>query len=198
MRRNNVLTWIALGSLAVLVGIELLTHYDTWPRQVALSFTSIIGGGIYLLVFVKLRRQQIVIPWIAAWLVALGIWFDAAGNFAGLYGRILWWDKPAHCVSSMAVTAVFWFIIVRLNQQGRIRLSSWLINLFSVSLTMLISSIYEVTELIGDSFWPTNRITDLYDSADDLMWNLLGAIFIVLICQLVKNKKTKTPFDKES
>ncbi|MDD5567168.1 MAG: hypothetical protein PHH01_03140 [Patescibacteria group bacterium] len=199
MRRNDVFTAMAFVSLVVLLVIELATKYDTWPRQVALSITNLVGGGIYLVIFFSLRRRGIALPWIIAWLVAAGIWIDGLANFQHLFGRILWWDKLAHFVGSMAPTAMFWAVLSEFHKKSLLRLPSWLTNIVSISLTMLIVVIYEISEYIGDQFFPTHRITDLYDTADDLMYNLLGAIIVVIFCILIarikKNKENPRGVD---
>ncbi|MFA5106835.1 MAG: hypothetical protein WC497_00740 [Patescibacteria group bacterium] len=191
MRRNNVLTAIAFVSLAVLIVVELGTHYDSWDRQVALSITNIIGGGVYLLIYYFLKRRGITLPWIAAWLVALGIWFDALGNFQHFFGRILWWDKLAHFTGSLPPATVFWAVLYGFGKKGTIRLPNWLAGLFAVCLTVTLSVLYEISEYIGDLNFPTHRITDLYDTVDDLMYNLLGAVAVVIICLLIYRKKQK-------
>ncbi len=189
MKKNSVLIIIAFVSLIVLLIIELATHYDTYSRQVALSITNLVGGGVYLTIFLLLKKRGIELSWIAAWLVALAIWADAMGNFLHLFHDILWWDKLAHFISSIAPTVVFWLILYEYSKRRIIVMPRWLINLTALAMTAMLASLYEVSEYIGDSFFPTRRITDLFDTADDLMWNILGAIIGVVLCNIFKTKK---------
>lgn len=191
MKRNNWLTIFAFISLAGLLVIELGTRYDSWSRQVALSITNLIGGGVYLWIFLALKRRGVTLPWIAAWLVALGIWSDAAGNFAHLFRDILWWDKLAHFIGSIAPAAVFWIILYEFSKKEIIRIPVWLTNIFAVSLTALLAALYEISEFVGDQFFPTHRVTDLFDTADDLLWNFLGAMVAVVLCVLITKRKRK-------
>ncbi len=198
MKRNNILTFVAFLSLVVLLVIELATHYDSYSRQVALSVTNIVGGGVYLIVFLKLKKRGIILPWIASWLVAMSIWADAMGNFLHLFGDILWWDKLAHGVSSIAPAVVVWIILYELDKRGLIFMPVWLRHLVTVALVVLLSVLYEISEFVGDSFFPTHRVTDLFDTADDLMWNLLGTIIGVIIAVLWKKNRHRVDFDKQS
>jgi hypothetical protein len=114
-------------------------------------------------------------------LVAASIWFDGAANFWHLFGRILWWDKLAHFTGSFAPIAVILTFVYQLNQQGRIRLPQWSVGLFSVSMVTLLSVVYEVSEYVGDIWFGTHRVTDLFDTADDLMYNTASALFVVMV-----------------
>lgn len=169
-------TQSALWSLVFLIGIELATRYDTWPRQIVLAISAAATLAIYLAVERILARRGVPLPAAVAWLAALGVWFDAAGNFAHLYARVLYWDRLAHGVASFALAAALSVILVTLEQQGKIRLGRFGIALFAVSLTVLLAGVYESSEFIGDRLFDTHRVTDLYDTADDLLWNLGGAI----------------------
>lgn len=170
-------TLLALGSLVVLIAIELGTRYDTWPRQAVLALSAFGTIVLYFLVARALERTQgIILPSSVAWLAALGVWFDAAGNFAHLYARVLFWDRLAHLVGAFALAAALAIVLKTLESLGKIRLGRFGLGLFAVSITVLLAGIYESSEFIGDRLFATHRVTDLYDTADDLLWNLGGAI----------------------
>lgn len=190
MKRNNIGTRLAFLSLGILLVLELTLQYDSWSRQIALSLTNIIGGLVYLWIFLALKRRGIVLPGIVSLLVAAGIWSDALANFWHLFGTILWWDKLAHALGSVAPAAVFWSILHQLNGQGKIVLPRWAIGVMAIGLTMTLASVYEISEMIGDLWFPTHRITDLFDTADDLMYNLAGSgLTVVLAERMIKGSQ---------
>lgn len=167
----------ALASLVILVVLELTTRYDTWARQSVLALSAAATIAIYLGVAGALsRRWGMVLPPAVAWLAAAGVWFDAAGNFAHLYARVLYWDRIAHLVGAFALAAALTVILVTLEHQGKVRLGRFGLVLFAVSITALLAGLYESSEFIGDRLFDTHRVTDLYDTADDLLWNLGGAV----------------------
>jgi hypothetical protein len=191
MKMNRFLHVIAIVSLIVLAVIEYAWNFDVFQRRVALSITCIIGGLIYFWLWAVARKQNIHFPGIVSLLVAASIWFDGAANFWHLFGEILWWDKLAHFTGSFAPTAVIFTYIYQLNQQGRIRLPKWLLSLSSIALVTLLSVIYEISEYWGDVWFNTHRVTDFFDTSDDLMYNTASALFVVLVFWIWKRSKQK-------
>ena len=173
--------FICLASLFVLLPIELFGRYDTPVRQTALAITDLSAIAILLLVGRGLKRKGIELPAIVTLLVALDVWFDAAGNFAHLYGRFNWWDQLSHTIGTAAVAPALIAITLALQRQGKISLPAWLHWVFSVSVATALAALYEVSELIGDELFTTHRITDLYDTADDLRFNIAAAALAGLI-----------------
>ncbi|MDZ7798087.1 MAG: hypothetical protein U5L76_00545 [Patescibacteria group bacterium] len=191
-KTNKLLFYLAIFSLIFLFFIEIFSSYDTPVRQAALALTGLSAIIVLLIVFQKTKSKlQISLPFYIAWTTALAVWFDALGNFAGLYEKILWWDKLAHVVGSGALTLAFFFIFYELNKKGKIKLGKFNLSLYSISLAVFLSSIYEVSEFLGDQWFATRRVTDLYDTADDMMWNIIAGIVIVIIFWLLLSFKRR-------
>ncbi len=187
--------WISLGSLLVLLPIELLSSYDTSVRQQALAVTNISAIGLLLLIGRWLNKKGIQLPAAVTLLVAMDVWFDAAGNFAHLYGRFNWWDQLSHTVGTAAIAPALIAITIALQRQGKISLPSWLHWVFSVSVATALAALYEVSELIGDELFTTHRITDLYDTADDLRFNITAAAIAAFIALKILSHPTKNQVD---
>jgi len=192
-KTNKLLFYLTIFSLIVLFFIETFFRYDTPIRQTALSLTCLMAIIVLVVTFQRIRKNlKVSLPFYIAWAVALSVWFDALGNFAGLYGKILWWDKLSHAVGSGTMALAFFFIFYELNKKGKIKLGRFNLSLYSISLTALLTSVYEVSEFLGDQWFKTRRVTDLYDTPDDMMWNILAAIIVVIVSDLIiKYKKSK-------
>lgn len=163
----------------VLLAIELFWRYDTLPRQLALGLSNVAGIVILSLVARRLRLSGSRLPAAVSWLVVAAIWFDAAGNFVHFYARFSWWDQLAHAVATAAVTSGLWLTLRQsFNRQG-VHLPGRHLELYAVSLAILLTVVYEISEYLGDLLFGTNRVTVLYDTADDLLWNTLAALAIV-------------------
>jgi hypothetical protein len=189
---NSRLFYLAVFSLVILFFIEIFTHYDTTTRQTVLAITDVSGLIILLVVyFVLKKKMNIEFPWYVAWFAASGIWFDAAGNFARLYAKIIWWDKLAHGVGSAAVAAALFFILYQLNQQEKIKLGGFNLCLYTLSLTTFFSAVYEVSEYLGDKMSTSQRVTDLFDTADDLLWNIIAAFLAIMIAYFLAKIREK-------
>lgn len=190
---NRKLIWLAIGSLAILLFLEFWLRYDSWERQIALAITNIIALGIYLTIQRYFqRRYQINLPWFVIWSITVAVWLDAIGNFAHYYVEFAWWDDFTHVIGTMAVTIAIFVSLYYLNKFQKIRLGRFALPLFSVAVSMLLASFYEVTEYWGDLMFATNRIGAKFDTASDLQWNLLGAVIVVLVANLIiKNRIDK-------
>lgn len=186
---------ISLASLAVLLLIELFASYDTAVRQVALAVSNIAAAAALLLISRGLNKRGIELPAAVTLLVALAVWFDAAGNFAHWYGRFTWWDQLSHTIGTAAIAPALIAITLALQRQGKINLPAWLHWIFAVSVATALAALYEVSELVGDELFNTHRITDLYDTADDLRFNIAAAALAALIALKIMSRLTKIHVD---
>ncbi|MBI3957139.1 MAG: hypothetical protein HY340_04100 [Candidatus Kerfeldbacteria bacterium] len=189
MNRNRLLSLTGYASLIVLLVLELVLRYDSWVRQIALAITNIITIIVLLIVSRYLRRRGFALPWAVVWFSALGVWFDGMGNFIHYYANIAWWDKIAHGVGAGALAAGIVVLLDTLIQRGKILLGPVMKFMVAVSLTVTFSVLYEISEYIGDTIYPTNRVTGLFDTADDLLWNLGAAVMVVLVAERFRQKK---------
>lgn len=165
----------------VLLLIELGTRYDSMVRQGALALTNIGGTALLFIVARRFARAGQPLPGVVSWAAVAGIWFDAAGNFAGLYGTIVWWDQLAHFAGTAAVAGGVWLVLRTMMTRRGWPLTAASHGLLTISVTVLLSVIYEITEYLGDLLFATRRVTNLYDTADDLLWNLLAAVVVTLL-----------------
>lgn len=191
MSADRTLTRIAFASLLVLLALELVLRYDTWIRQIALAITN-VAAIILLVVFGRqLARRGVGLSWPVVWFATLAVWFDAAGNFAHLYVNVEWWDKLAHAVGSAAVALAILTLLRALQQRGRIQMGRLLLGVYAISITTTLSALYEISEYIGDAVYPTNRVTGLFDTSDDLLWNFLAAVLVVWFGLWLRRRQKK-------
>jgi len=184
--KDLLLRRIALGSLIACGVLEYGLDYDTGTRQWALLSTNLAVIAILLIMdWLSRRKFHQPLAWAVFWTAALAVWFDAAGNFAKLYGTYLWWDQVAHGVGSAAAAVGFAVWLRQLDRQGFIKLGRLGRGLFAVSLTALGSAIYEINEYIGDTIAETHRVTNLFDTADDMLWNIGAAIVVVVVMEVL-------------
>jgi len=183
-------TKLAVLSLLVLLIVEWVAKYDTVQRQMALSITNIAAIAIFYIVYLKLKNKyQIILPGYIAWVIAFGVWLDAAGNFAHFYANYTWYDDFTHFVGSMSIAIPLFYVFYQLSQKGFIKLGRFNIAMYAVSLTMLLVSVYEISEWVGDLLFETYRITGRFDTASDLFYNFLGALLPVLLGVWLMRKK---------
>lgn len=181
---------IFLGTLVVLLFLELGINYDSLDRRLALAITDLISAGIFLVLYFFLKKKYgIILSWIVLAVGALGVWLDAIGNFAYFYSRYYWWDDVAHFGGTLAFAVGAFVVVAKLNEKRIIQLSQFAQGFFSVALTMLFASFYEITELWGDFLFNMTRIGTRWDTATDLHWDLVAAVLVVLVGTWLLRKK---------
>lgn len=116
----------------------------------------------------RLRREWKTYPW---WFdsLYLSIFFvDMAGNSADLYNKLLWFDHVSHGYGpgALAVVLMGAFAIGPLAAAG-----------FS---TMLHTQL-EIQEIYGDQFLGTRNVRDIMDTANDMLFGIVGATVFVLV-----------------
>lgn len=178
---NRSIIRLLLLLQGVLLLIELFVSYDTTIRQVALAATNVLGTALIIWVNSRFARSGQSLPALVSWLGVTGIWFDAAGNFAHFYSTFPWWDKLAHFVGTAAVAGAVWVTLRLSLRRAGLAGSAGLVGLSAVGVATLLSVVYEITEYLGDLIVSTHRVTDLYDTADDLLWNCLAAALTVTL-----------------
>lgn len=134
------------------------------PRNLVILF----GFSLLFPLLHRLRREWKTYPW---WFdsLYLSIFFvDMAGNSADLYHRLLWFDHVSHGYGpgALAVVLMGAFAIGPLAAAG-----------FS---TMLHTQL-EIQEIYGDQFLGTHNVRDIMDTANDLLFGIVGAAVFVLV-----------------
>ncbi|MBI5467072.1 MAG: hypothetical protein HY975_02550 [Candidatus Kerfeldbacteria bacterium] len=172
----------------VLLGIELRTSYDTWPRQVALSLTN-VAGLVAVLTFDRwLRRRGSRLSWVTVILTFGSIWLDALGNFQHLYAGYWWWDRITHTVGGMAISGGFIDFFQSWRRTGQLTVTWGFATLTGFLVGQLLGSLYEISEWLGDAWFGTNRVVYRYDTPHDLFFNILGGLLVVLLARLTRSR----------
>jgi hypothetical protein len=188
---NKSLTVVGYASLVALLALELVLRYDTWVRQIALAITNVATVGALLILHQYMRKRGTTLPWLVVWFAALGVWFDGMGNFLHFYANISWWDDLAHAVGTGALTAGIAVLVELFQKTGIIVLGPKLRVLFVISVATTLSVVYEISEYIGDTVYPTNRVTGIFDTASDLLWNMVAAVFIACIAYRISARSNR-------
>lgn len=179
---QRLATGIILVVQGLLLAYELVAHYDTRGRQIALAITNLAAIAIFLAVQRWLRRRYgITIHWVVLMVIAASVWLDALGNFRHFYGGYWWWDRLTHAVGGLAVTVGVFFVCVALWRVGRLSLSWRALNLYAFCLAQILGAIYEVSEWVGDTLFGTHRVQGPYDTPRDLAFNMAGGLLVLLL-----------------
>lgn len=190
MKPRPALTIFLVGQ-ALLIGIELLTRYDTTMRQSALAVTNIIATVGLLWLDRWLRRRGSQLSWLTIVMIAAAVWLDALGNFQHWYAQFWWYDRLTHAAGGMAVSGLFIDLLLARFRQGVGITSWWLAVWFGFLLGQFVASMYEVSEWLGDMWFATERVRGPFDAPRDLFFNLVGGLVVVGLFWLTRKKPTR-------
>lgn len=181
-KRTLGLTLAAFVGLAILLLAELVLPYDVLARRLALAFTNVVSAALlaWFLFVPAVRKDPSGLHPAVAWSVALGVAFDAFGNFFLLYGRFAWWDQLAHAVGSAAAALAVFLVVRVLRSSGGRSFGDGVASVLVVGAAMTLATTYEIVEYLGDLAFKTRRVTDLFDTADDLLWDMLAIVLVTL------------------
>jgi len=179
-----------------------ILHFELDFTWLGLVLTSSFVWITMEIVSAKLQKSTgRGLPWYAYGIVLLGTTFDALGDVAHWYSKFEWYDQIGHFNGGAMATLVFFFVLYRMVQADKIRIGPKLLGFLALCGGTLLGVLYEMEEYIEDVFTGGNRLGDGVDTANDLLLNTLGALFIVLIavkiisCSHAESERSK---DEES
>ncbi|MBU0963868.1 hypothetical protein KKC06_02410, partial [Patescibacteria group bacterium] len=93
----------------------------------------------------------------------------------------------------MAALLMF-FVLWRLNQAGRIKIGKKLLGFMAITGSAFFGVLYELEEYLEDVFTGGNRLGSGVDTANDMMWNTIGALIVVLIAvKILRSRHSEEP-----
>lgn len=134
----------------------------------ARNLAIVFGFSMLFPVLHWLRKEWRSYPW---WFdsLYLSIFFvDMAGNSADLYNKHPWFDHISHSFGPGALAVVL---------MGAFALGPLAAAGFS---TMLHTQL-EIQEIYGDQFLGTHNVRDIMDTANDMLFGIVGAAVFVLV-----------------
>lgn len=179
---QNALKNIARLSTAGLIIFELLNwvkilHYSLDFTWFGLIITGVIAWAIIeCLNYYFIRKTGYGWPGAVMLIAGLALYIDAMGDILRFYSTYSWYDQIAHLVNSMAVAVAVLIILIKQKKDfGRFG-----IGVFLIAITALFGVLYELEEYLEDYFTGSNRLGPGTDTANDLLWNLLGGLTVLV------------------
>jgi len=200
---QNIFRLFFLGLLIFeLLNIFQLLHDTldfTWRGLfITALFALIVLEGIAYFYFL---RKNYLLHWLIWLLLAIALSLDASADMFHLYGRFDWWDELIHCFNSAAicfgifvVVSAFWLDQFRFKLLSRHERRHLALYIAAVT-TMTLSALYEIEEYSEDLLYKTHRLGLGTDTADDLLFNALGVLFMIVVLSILlawhRRKKDK-------
>lgn len=200
---NKIFTNIIRIGFGGWIVFELLNwlnilHFELDFTWLGLVLTSSFVWVTMEVISAKLKKNTGKgLPWYVFGIGLLGISFDALGDVAHWYSQFDWYDQIGHFNGGAMTTLVFFFVLYRMVQADKIRLGPKLLGFLALCGGTLLGVLYEMEEYIEDVVTGGNRLGDGVDTANDLLLNTLGALFIVLIAVKIVKRHTERSEDEE-
>ena len=184
--------------ILVLIIFEFLNYFGalhfvldfTWLGLIVTSFLAWIVVEIVIYYFFHITKKQL--PFWILLLILLMVYLDALADVRNLYSQYSWFDQFLHFFSGLAIFSVLFYIFYYLEKAKVLKMGVFGISLLAVCLTVMLGVFYELEEYFEDVINGSNRLGDGFDTANDMMLCLLGALIMMLVINLIfkfKNKK---------
>ena len=116
---------------------------------------------------------------------------DTLGTAGDFYKNYVFYDKITHFGGGAVVAAFGYDIVTVLNERGALKASAIWRVVMAVTFSMLICSLWELYELVGDTLFDTGRnggeLDTLYDLISDFSGAFVAAVSIVMLAPIFKN-----------
>lgn len=161
------------------------------PRFSSISSWGTVWQGLFLTAFISwlllevsnfyLKKTRVGHLPAYFWVVATGlIGADFFNSYSGLF-EVANFDKGAHAAGGFFFGLLMLGLIKRINRSYDLKLTKTLIYYLAFASVNLGGIVYEIGELIGDRFFGSHNITGIFDTSEDLIFNNIGLILLLLI-----------------
>lgn len=181
------MVWLIRASIAGLLGFESLNYAGILPYTLTFSWLGLLLTGLSMWLLVELASLFLKakigtpLPWPAMLFGAGGIYVDAVGDIGKYFARFSSYDQFAHfAITGLVAGLFFWFFGI-LQKHGHFPSGSFFLAATAFLVTNLLGMFYEIEEYLEDYFTGSHRLGDGPDTANDLLLNLLGALFVAVI-----------------
>lgn len=181
----------------ILLVFEYLNHIKIFHFNLEFTWIGLIitGSAIWIIlesVFFWMRRKYNYTDYgYLLFIAAIGIYIDALGDIMFFYNQYVWYDKTAHFIGGAAAGIIIFWIIKILDDCREIRLGTPGALLFSWVTAGFLSASYEIEEYLEDYYTGSHRLGDGFDTANDLMLSILGALAIIIVISVYLRYKRK-------
>jgi hypothetical protein len=177
-----------------LIVFELLNLFGMLDFTLDFSWLGLIVTSAVSLIILEaiyrgFRKNGAALPAFPYVLAAGGLWFDALGDIAHLYGKYAWYDQAAHILGGAILMSISIAILSRVRERNGTSIA--LMLAICLAFTALFGNFYEFEEYLEDALYHKRqvRLGDGPDTVNDLMLNLFGGASAGAIYFLIRRNK---------
>ena len=193
--------------LTLLAIVYKIIEFDGASAEWELFYSSFLTLILFLLPSFFSRRTNITIPTVFQIFLLLFIFASMyLGEIHRFFDKFSWWDTMLHSFSAMTLAYIGFLLIFTLNKDENmhLKLSPFFIALFSFCFAIMMGTMWEIFEYIGDSLFNVNmqkarNLADIngimdsrlgvIDTMKDLIVDTIGAFVVAIIGYYYCKKK---------
>jgi hypothetical protein len=180
--------WPARIILVTIIVVEALAALDIVPIETQFTWKGLIMQSVVVLILIEAANKYIerkkfdIAIGPGAFLVTLQIAVDATGDMAHLYARFIWFDQLLHFTGGFVISFITTGMYRALFEKQRVKpLPRGEIIVSGLGVGMIGAMIYEGEEYLEDLLTGSNRLGDGFDTADDIVFDLLGGLLAAVL-----------------
>jgi len=175
--------------IGALILFEALNLARVLNFTLEFSWLGLLATSIGILLVLEILYALFPLPALPYLLASLSHGLDVLGDVGRLYSKLPFYDQLMHLLGGAVVMVTALAIFSTLRQ--KIYLPLFLILFLSLSFVALFGSLYEIEEYLEDRFYHERRVRlgDGPDTADDLLWNLIGGLGVGAVYWKVRKNK---------
>lgn len=185
-----VLASLVLFELANWIGLLHVQLQFTWLGLVVTS--ALVWLALEVVRYFLHTTGSARMPAASGMGAAAVVSFDALGDMLHWYGAFSWYDQAMHFLGGASAAAVIYMVLQRWAALKQWRVGRGWISFIALAITSLAGTAYELEEYFEDYLHGAyqQRLGDGVDTANDLLFNLIGAGVILMIFLVSKRQKS--------
>jgi len=164
-------------------------------------FWTVVGVFFLLLALIPMAAEKkfhITLPVEINFLATFILYLHLGGGVRGWYELFPWYDKVTHFLSSAAVAAIGFMIVVIIDQYVKdIKINRQFITFFVIIFTMTVGAFWEIGEFTADQIFGSHWQAGLTDTMYDLICDLIGGIIVGAVANFYLKYVPREHFIKE-
>lgn len=171
-----LISWTSRSLLVVIMIVELFQHHFM------VSFGALTALVLSVLPMFVFKDYSRTLPRFVELGVTIALLLHVVGLTFNFYHDIdyWWWDQMTHFLGTAVIALLAFEFIFTLNYTRKIYMSKSLMSVFTFCAAMAIGAIWEISELYFDKLFQTQALGDLYDTMQDLQFDMVGGLVVAI------------------
>ena len=194
IKKNISPIWVTNGMRILLL---FLLFFEIYNQNVLLSISALSALLLSVFPSYAFKNYYITLPRVVEMLVAAVLLLHIVGLSFDLYHNVTywWWDNMTHFFGTAVIALLAFEFIFTLNYLGRIKMTERMLMLFTFSTAMAMGALWEISEFNFDQIFKTQSLGDVYDTIEDLQFDVVGAALVSIFGYRYKQHLMKSTID---